>query len=63
MSYDLRKYKKILIMTNAHLEGYQPGGVINVTGGKNFREIIATLFAMSKTRLLSRRYAARVINI
>jgi hypothetical protein len=50
-------------MTNAHLEGYQPGGVFNVTGGKNLREIIAILFAMSKTRLLSRRYAARVINI
>ena len=35
-------------MTNAHLEGYQPGGVMNVTGGKKFHEIIAPLFAKSK---------------
>ena len=34
MSYDLRTYKKILLLTNAHLEGYQRVGVINVSGGK-----------------------------
>ena len=34
-SEDLRRYKKIILMTNAHLEGYQTGGVINVTGGKS----------------------------
>jgi len=39
--HDLKTYKKILLMNNAHLEGYQPGGVINVSGGKKFREIIA----------------------
>ena len=43
-SDDLRKYKKILLLTNAHLEGYQPGGVINVSRGKKFREIIAPLY-------------------
>ena len=32
-SNDLSTYKKILLMTNAHFEGYLPG-VINVTGGK-----------------------------
>ena len=46
----LRTYKKILLMTNAHLEGYQPGGVINVTGGKKFREIIARVFAKHKAQ-------------
>jgi len=40
---DLRK-QKILLLTNAHLEGYQPGGVINVSRGKKFREIIAPLY-------------------
>jgi hypothetical protein len=40
-SDDLRKYKKILLLTNAHLEGYQPGGPINVVRVKNFREFIA----------------------
>jgi hypothetical protein len=47
-SDDLRKYKKILLLTNANLEGYQPGGVINVGRGKKFREIIAQLFAKPK---------------
>jgi len=41
MSDDLRTYKKILLLPNAHLEGYQPRGVINVSRGKNFRVIIA----------------------
>ena len=50
MSDDLGTYNKILLMTNAHLEGYQPGGVINVTGGKKFREIITPVFAKPKAR-------------
>ena len=29
-SDDLRKYKKILLLTNAHLEGYHPADAINV---------------------------------
>jgi hypothetical protein len=33
-SDDLRKYKKILLLTNAHLEGYDPAGAINVGRGK-----------------------------
>ena len=49
-SDDLRIYKKILLLTNAHLEGYQPGVVFNVSGGKMFREIIAHLFARPKIR-------------
>ena len=48
-SDDLRTYKKILLLTNAHLDGYQPGGVINVSRGKKFREIIALLFARPKS--------------
>ena len=35
-SDDLRQYKKILLISNAHLEGYQPGGFI-VSGGQNLR--------------------------
>jgi len=49
-SDDQRKYKKIVLLTNARLEGYQPGGVINVGRGTNFREIIAPLFAKPKGR-------------
>jgi len=48
-SDDLRKYKKILFLTNAHLEGYHPAGAINV-GRKKINEIIAMLFARPKGR-------------
>ena len=37
-------------MTKTHLEGYEPGGFINVTGGNIFREIIAPLYAKFKGR-------------
>jgi len=33
---DLKSYKKILTMTNAHLTQYQPDGNINITRGKHF---------------------------
>ena len=49
-SDDLRTYTKLLLLTNAHLEGYQPGGLINFSPGKKFREIIAPLFAGPKDR-------------
>ena len=32
---DLKAYKKILTMTNAHSNKYQPDGNINITRGKN----------------------------
>ena len=32
------------MLIHAHLEGYQPGGLINVSGGKKLIEIIALLF-------------------
>jgi len=47
---DLKSYKKILSMTNAHLTRYQPDGNINITRGQKFREIIAPLFAEAKGR-------------
>jgi len=47
---DLKSYKKILSMTNAHLTRYQPDCNINITRGKKFREIIAHLFAKAKRR-------------
>ena len=45
---DLKSYKKILTMTNAHLTQYQPDGIINITRGNIFRDIIAPLFAKQK---------------
>ena len=47
-------HKKILLMTNAHLEGYQPAGVINVSGGKTFRDIIAPLSRGPKAKVSNR---------
>ena len=47
-SDDLRTYKKILLLTNAQLEGYQPGSVINVSRGKKFREIIVPISRVAK---------------
>ena len=40
---DLIRYKKILLTTNVHLEGYLPGEIINVTGWKTFDVILAPL--------------------
>jgi hypothetical protein len=56
-SDDLWTYKNILIRTNAHLHGYQPGGVINVSRGKNFREIIAPVSRGPKSEASNRGYA------
>jgi len=47
---DLKSYKKILTMTNAHLTKYQPDGIINITRGKKFRDIIAPPFVKPKRR-------------
>ena len=46
---DLKTYKKIL-MSNAHLNRYQPGDKINITRGKKFRDVIAPLFVKPKGR-------------
>jgi len=47
---DLSTYKSILQLTNGHLEGYAPGGSINVTGGIKFGTVIAKLFPQSAAR-------------
>jgi len=45
---DLKTYKKILTMANAHLTKYQTDVNINITWGKKIRVIIAPLFAKPK---------------
>jgi len=47
---DLKSYKKILTMTNAHLTQYQPDGNINITRREKCWDIIAPLFAKPKGR-------------
>ena len=53
---DIKSYKKILTMTNAHLTQYQPDGNINITRGRKFWEFIATLFTNPKLRGSNPRY-------
>jgi len=48
---DLHKYKSILEMTNAHLEGYKAGGNIQTSRGIKFRNVIAKLFPEAKRAL------------
>jgi hypothetical protein len=60
-SNDLKTYKQILTMTNAHLEGYEPGSNIHIERGPKFRNVIASLFADTEKRgqefALARRWA------
>jgi len=47
---DLRQYKRILNLTSAHLEGYEPGAPIHISKGVKFRTVIAKLFPQNKQR-------------
>jgi hypothetical protein len=41
---DIKQYKTILEMTNAHLEGYKPRAKIHTSKGVKYKEIISQLF-------------------
>jgi hypothetical protein len=43
-SADLKLYKTILEITNAHLEGYKPCASIRTSKGVKYKEIISKLF-------------------
>jgi hypothetical protein len=47
---DMKKYKSILNLTTAHLEGYEPDAPIHVSRGIKFKTIIAKLFPQTKRR-------------
>jgi hypothetical protein len=47
---DLRRYKNILEMTNAHLEGYEPGGDIRISRRQKFANVISKLFPQTRRR-------------
>jgi hypothetical protein len=42
---DIKQYKTILKMTNAHLEGYKPRANIRTSKGVKYKEIISKLFS------------------
>ena len=45
---DLQQYKRILQLTNAHLEDYNPNADINITRGLKYKEVISKLFPTSR---------------
>jgi hypothetical protein len=56
-SDDLRKYKKILLPTKAHLEGYHPAGVIIVSRGKNSAKLSPPFSQGPKAGVSNQAYA------
>jgi len=44
---DLKKFEKILELTNAHLTDYWPGADIQIARGSKYRDVIAPLFRIS----------------
>jgi len=47
---DLKKYKKILVLTNAHLTDYEPGGDIQVTRWPKCHDVISHIFPQTRRR-------------
>ena len=47
---DLKKYKRILEMTNTHLDGYESRGNIQTSNRSKFRDVIAKLFPQTRRR-------------
>jgi hypothetical protein len=45
---DMKAYKNILELTNAHLEGYEPSGNIQITKGTKFKDVISKLFPQTR---------------
>ena len=47
---DLNAYKRILVLTNAHLVGYEPGGDIQISRGVKYAKVISKLFPRARRR-------------
>ena len=47
---DLKRYKNILEMTNAHLMGYKSGGDVQISRESKFTKVISKLFSKSRRR-------------
>ena len=40
----LKTNKKILLLTNGHLTGYEPDSNIHISAGSKFRDVVAKIF-------------------
>jgi hypothetical protein len=49
-AHDMKTYKSILQLTNAHLQGYKPSGNIQISNGSKFKDVISKLFPQSRQR-------------
>ncbi len=47
---DLNAYKRILVLTNAHLAGYEPGGDIQISRGAKYAKVISKLLPQNRRR-------------
>jgi len=56
---DLKKYKKKLELTNAHLADYQLGADIQITRGSKYRDVIFPLFPHIRRRASGQRTDGR----
>jgi len=53
-----KKYKKILVLTNAHLTDYQPGADMQITRESKYRDVIAPLFGIAGDEVSKQPYVA-----
>jgi hypothetical protein len=51
--------KNILELTNAHLEGYEPSGNIQITKGSKFKDAISKMFPQSRRRGIEKKIRQR----
>jgi hypothetical protein len=49
----------ILQLTNAHLEGFEPSGNIQIKVGSKFNEVISKLFPQSRQRAIEQKLRQR----
>jgi hypothetical protein len=58
-AHDMKTYKSILQMTNAHLEGFKPSGNIQISKGNKFKDVISKLFPQSRQRGIEQKLIQR----
>jgi hypothetical protein len=49
-------------MTNAHMEGYEPGGDIRISRGQKFVNVISKLFPLTRRRAVKAQLGRRCVH-
>jgi hypothetical protein len=58
-AHDMKTYKGILQLTNAHLEEFEPSGNIQISKGSKFKDVISKLFPQSRQRGIEQKLKQR----